>query len=119
LPGLVVNFGPSNSFKFGFFSRSSKVVRETYVGTQGELNLGVFWPCMVYKRIEGKELASKVCTQYVHGSTTYKGIVRDAIHGNPTGTILLTSKAGSVVKKLDCMADSRTAIRGAEQVCAG
>ena len=68
---------------------SRKVFRETSVGTMRSLALGVFWPSEVFKRIVGEESPKKETKQYVHGDTTYKGIVRDSCHGNPTGTIMM------------------------------
>ena len=80
------------------------------------MNLGVFWPASIYKKKTGEDVQKSECTTYTHGAVTYRGTIRDASFGNPTGAISLASKASDVVRKVDILADSREDIRGLEQV---
>ena len=54
------------------------------------MNLGVFWPTEVYEEREKKRLLNDEQDLYNFMGRKLKGIVRDAVHGSPPGTITFT-----------------------------
>jgi len=42
--------------------------------------------------LKAREIPKKEIKTYVHGEVTYRGIIRDSCHGNPTGTIALVMR---------------------------
>ena len=86
------------------------------VSIQGEMMLGILWPCEVYKLHEGRDPPKELVKVYTHNNQKIHGLLREPKHGQPIGTIGLTQKCAETVSRAMTVVDSTTAPRGRAQV---
>lgn len=83
-------------------------------GMTGEMNCGVFWPKKLYEDKTQLKLQKKDQVKYNYHGKQLIGIIRDASHGAPTGSITLKGTETSKIAKTMEISSSDTTLRAGE-----
>lgn len=94
---------------------SAKVEQEMSTAVESVLCLGVFWPLAMAKQKFGEPKKIDIVA-HKHAGSAMKGVIKDACHGNPIGTFLLSQKCANTAKQTFLLADTSQSVRGMDEV---